>query len=158
MTVRQVAISFLLVLMPSLVSAQTPAAAARRARSADLNQVFSHEQQVWNALKANDIAAFNKLVDGPFTYLDANGFVAWRPEESEANLKGCVVNGFTTEEAQVQRPTDDMAILSYKINLDQVCGEQRVPTPQYVLSVWQRKGSAWRLIAHSETPAAARAQ
>ena len=154
MTVRQVAVSLVLVLLPSLAAAQTPAAAARRAKSADLNQVFSHEQQVWNALKANDIPTFNKLVDGPFTYLDANGFVAWRPEDSEANLKGCVVNSFTTEEAQVQRPTDDVVILSYKIILDQVCGEKRAPSPQYMLSVWQRKGSTWKLIAHSETPAA----
>lgn len=153
MTVRQLAVSLFLVLMPCAAAAQTPAAAARRAKSADLTQVFAHEQQVWNALKAKDIQTFNKLVDGPFTYLDADGFIAWRPEESEANLKGCVVNSFTTEEAQTQSPTPDIVILSYKIILDQVCAGKRSPSPLYMLSVWQRKGSDWKLIAHSETPA-----
>lgn len=153
MTVRQAAVTILLALVPCAAAAQTPAAAARRAKAADLNQVFAHEQQVWNALKANDIPAFNKLVDGPFTYLDANGFVAWRPEDSEAHLKGCVLNSFTTEEAQTQTPTPDIVILSYKIDHDQVCNGVKAPSPLYVLSVWQRKGADWKLIAHSETTA-----
>lgn len=148
-----------LVLTPVAAAAQDPQPVVRKAAlRSSLVEVFEHEQMVWNALKANDVAAFNDLVQGPFTYIDRNGIVAWKLEDSAELLKGCTLNDFTTDQAQTQQPSSGIVILSYQITLDQACDGEKVPSPLSVLSVWQRHGNSWKLIAHSETVAPAAAQ
>jgi len=144
-------------LAASLLVMATPLASAAQEKpkqnfAPSISVVFEHEQQVWNALKANDLATFNKLVDPPFTYIDNTGMSAWNPEDTAARWKGCTIASLDTQEAQTQHPAEGMVILSYKLIIDQTCNGVKAPSPVNVLSVWQRHGTTWKLIAHSETP------
>ena len=146
----------LLVVVSPLAAAAQEQPRPKPAFAPSISIAFEHEQQVWNALKANDLVAFNRLVDPPFTYIDQTGMSAWNPEDTAKRWKDCKIASFTTEEAQTQHPEEGLVILSYKANLDQTCGGVKAPSPINVLSVWQRHGTTWRLIAHSETPLAAK--
>jgi len=148
------AASLVAVLVPVAVSAQDPKPAPKPAYAPSISVAFEHEQQVWNALKANDIAAFNRLVDPPFTYIDNTGMSAWNPEDTAVRWKGCTIANLDTQEAQTQHPAEGMVILSYRLVIDQTCNGVKAPSPVNVLSVWHRQGTTWKLVAHSETPAA----
>lgn len=153
MKAAQVAAAFLLVLAPFPLLAQQSAPPAKSAPTRGVNTAFAHEQAGWDALKAGDIAAFNKAVNGTFTYIDPNGIVAWTPKMSEG-IKDCTLTHFTSEDVHTQQPAAGIVVLSYKATLDQTCKGTKAPSPIYVLSVWQRSGPSWRMIAHSETTAA----
>jgi hypothetical protein len=45
-------------------------------------------------------------------------------------------------------------VLTYTSAGDQMCGGQKAPSPEYSMSVWQKRGGRWVGVAHSETPAA----
>ena len=149
------AASFLVLLSPLAASAQNPKPGAnpKPGFAPSISVAFEHEQKVWNAVQANDLESFNKLVDPPFTYIDKNGMAAWNLEDTAARLKGCSIAKLETADAQTQHPIEGMVILSYKLTIDQTCNGVKSPSPVNVLSVWQRHGTTWKLIAHSETPA-----
>lgn len=147
---RSIRLAATLVLLPAALAAQGPVKAAP---TRGVTTAFAHEQKVWNALKETDIAAFNRLVNGTFTYIDAKGIAGWTAAMSD-QLKDCTMTSFATEDVHTQQPAAGMVVLSYKATLDQTCKGVKQPSPIYVLSVWKRTADSWRLIAHSETTAA----
>jgi len=150
------AAALLLTLVPGVMSAQQPAPStpgAKASPSMAVNAAFAREQQVWDALKAADYAAFNKLVNGTFTYIDPKGIVGWNPGMTD-QMKSCSLASFSTEDVHTHQPAAGVVVLSYKATVDQTCNGVKSPSPIYVLSVWQRKGASWGLVAHSETSAA----
>ena len=153
---RSICLAAALVLLPAALASQQPgpnAAPAKGAPTKGVTTAFAREQQVWVALKEGDIAAFNRLTNGTFTYIDPRGIVAWTPAMSE-QLKDCTMASFTTEDVHTQQPAAGVVILSYKATQDQTCKGVKQPSSIYVLSVWQRTASSWRLVAHGETTAA----
>lgn len=137
----------------SAATAQQPAKApAKAAPSIGVSRAFAHEQQVWDADRAGDVAKFNQLVAGPFTYIDDTGIMAWDFKTTE-RIKDCTMTSFESSDVHTQQPAAGIVILSYKATHDQTCKGVKSPSPIYALSVWQRKGNSWKLIAHSETPA-----
>lgn len=139
-------------LLFAAVSAATAQQPAKAAPSMGVSRAFAHEQQVWAADRAGDVAKFNELVAGPFTYIDDNGIMAWDFKTTE-RIKDCTMTSFETSDVHTQQPAAGIVILSYKATHDQTCKGVKSPSPIYALSVWQRKGASWKLIAHSETPA-----
>lgn len=158
MRIIQLAAIAMLVLAPRALTAQQPAppeASVKAAPTPAVSLAFAREQEVWNAVRASDVAAYNRLVNGTFTHIDPNGIVGWTPDDSR-QLRRCTMTAFTTDEVHTQQPASGVVILSYRATVDESCGGVKQPSPLYVLSVWQRKAAGWRLIAHSETSAAER--
>ncbi len=156
---RSIRFAVALVFIPVALAAQQPApkAPAKAAPTKGVSTAFAREQEVWNAIKAGDIAAFDKLVNGTFTYIDRNGIVGWTAKQSET-LKDCTLASFAPEDVHTQQPAAGVVILSYKLTQDMTCkgAAAKEPSPIYVMSVWQRTASSWRLVAHSETAPAAK--
>ncbi len=153
MRCTHLAAALLLALLPAAVAAQKPEPKAKAAPTPGVSVAFEREQAINNAVKAGDIAAFNRLSGGTFTYVDANGIVAWTPKMSDM-IKDCTTASIETSEVKTQQPEPDIVILSYKATVDQTCKGVKSPSPVLILSVWQRGPTAWRMIAHSETPPA----
>ncbi len=151
MRCQHLAAALLLALLPVAAAAQKPTVKA--APTPGVSNAFEHEQQLNNAVKASDVAAFNRLAGGTFTYIDPNGIVAWTPEMSNM-LKDCATMSIATEDVKTHQPEPGIVILSYKATVDQSCKGVKSPSPVYILSVWQRTTGSWKLIAHSETTAA----
>ena len=152
---RSIRLAVALVLVPVALAAQQPptkTAPAKGAPSKGVSTAFAREQEVWNAVKAGDPATFEKLVNGTFTYIDRHGIVGWTAKESKT-IGNCPLASLSTEDVHTQQPAAGVVILSYKLNLDQSCNGVKEPSPLYIMSVWQRTASSWRLVAHSETAA-----
>ncbi len=153
---RSIRLAVALVFVPVvLVAQQAPKAKSAPPKAAPTRGVstaFAHEQEVWNALKAGDVAAFEKLVNGTFTYIDRHGIVGWTAENSKG-IGRCPMTSFATEDVHTQQPAAGIVVLSYKLNYEQTCEGVKEPSPLYIMSVWQRTASSWRLVAHSETAA-----
>ena len=141
----------LLLTLVSGAAAQQPAPAEKTARpTIEVGHAFAQEQLAWNAVQGRDVAGFNKLVSPPFTYIDATGITAWDATRTE-RLKNCTTSGFASSNVHTQQPAEGIVILSYRAEMNQVCKGVKSPSPIYALSVWQRQGNAWKLIAHSES-------
>ncbi len=153
MRCTHLAAALLLVLLPAAAAGQKPAPKEKAAPTPGVSSAFEREQALNNAVKAGDVAAFNRLSGGTFTYIDANGVVAWTPESSKM-LKDCTTGSIGTSDVKTQQPEPDLVILSYKATVEQTCKGVKAPSPVYIMSVWQRGTSGWRMIAHSETPPA----
>ncbi len=153
MRCTHLAAALVLLLLPVAASAQKPAPKEKAAPTPGVSVAFEREQAVNNAVKAGDVAAFNRLSGGTFTYIDPNGVVAWTPQSSQM-LKDCVTKSIETSDVKTQQPEPDIVILSYKTIIDQTCKGVKSPSPVYILTVWQRAATSWRIIAHSETPPA----
>ncbi len=154
---RSIRLAVALVLLPVALAAQKPPTPNKAAPTKGVSTAFAQEQKVWNAIKAGDIAQFDKLVNGTFTYIDRNGIVGWTAKQSET-LKDCTLASFAPEDVHTQQPAAGVVILSYKLTQDMTCkgAAAKEPSPIYVMSVWQRTASSWRLVAHSETAPAAK--
>lgn len=153
MRCTHLAAALVFVLLPAALSAQKPAPKEKAAPTPGVSAVIEREQAATNAVKTSDVAAFNRISGGTFTYVDPAGIVAWTPQTSQM-LKDCVTKSIETSDVKTQQPEPDIVILSYRATLDQICGGVKSPSPVLILSVWQRGPTAWRMIAHSETPPA----
>jgi hypothetical protein len=146
-----IAAALLLTIVSGAAAQRQPAPAVKTAPPTfEVRTAFAQEQKAWQAVQEGNVIAFNKLVAPPFTYIDAMGITAWDATTS-ARLKDCTTTGFATSDVHTQEPAEGIVILSYKAEMDQVCKGVKSPSPIYALSVWQRQGSSWKLIAHSES-------
>ena len=127
-----------------------PAPERKAAPSIGVSRAFEQEQMAWHAVQQGDVAGFNRLVAPPFTYIDAAGITAW-DDATSARLKDCTISDFQTADVHTQQPASGVVILSYRATMNQVCKGVKSPSPIYVMSVWQRKGDSWKLVAHSES-------
>ncbi len=141
----------LVLLLPALAAAQEPKPQVKAAPTPGVSTVFEREQAANNAVKLGDVAAFNRLTGGTFTYIDANGLIAWKPETTQM-IKDCTTTSIGTADVKTRQPDPDIVVLSYVATVDQTCKGVKSPSPVYILSVWRRGTTAWRMIAHSETP------
>ncbi len=141
----------LVLLLPTLAAAQKPKPEVKAAPTPGVSTVFEREQAANNAVKTGDIVAFNRLSGGTFTYIDANGVIAWTPQTSQM-IKDCTTSSIETADVKTRQPEPDLVVLSYKATVDQTCKGVKSPSPVYILSVWQRAPAGWHMIAHSETP------
>lgn len=132
------------------ISAQEQAGSSRSANEA---QVLAAERAIWDAIKNNQWSVFDRAIAG-MTYVDPSGIVVWKPGNPK-QFEGIVTKSYSLESVQLRTLAPDMILLTYKATLDQTADGKPVPSPIYMLSLWQRRGSEWRPVAHSETPAAA---
>lgn len=129
------------------VDAQTQAGSARSSS----NEVIAAERALWEQIKANQWAPFDKVLNG-MTYVDPTGMMIYR----SGNLKqyeGIVTKSYSLDSIQTMTVTPDVVVLNYKASLDQTDAKgMKARSPIYMMSVWQRKNGKWIPVAHSETP------
>jgi ketosteroid isomerase-like protein len=146
-----IALALLLGVVSVAGAQQQPSPAEHNASpTPEASRVFAQEQKAWNAVQASDVAAFNKLVTPPFTYIDATGITGWNAATSQ-RLKDCTTTDFQTSDVHTQQPAAGVVILSYRATMNQVCKGVKSPSPIYAMSVWQQDGRSWKLVAHSES-------
>ena len=129
--------------------AQAPKAAAL---SPDTT-VIAAERAIWELLKRQQWDAFDDAIAGE-TFVESGGISIAKRGTSATALKGLVTKSYALEDATVRMVTPDVAIVTYKLSVDQTFNGQRTPSPLYSMSVWQRKAGKWAPVAHAETPAA----
>ena len=149
MRMAVVAISGLLSLGSSgSAGAQAPKLAPTSADST----LIAAERAIWELLRRQQWNAFDDAIAGE-TFVESGGISIAQRGTSATALKGLVTKSYAIEDATVRMVTPDVAIVTYKMTIDQTFNGQRTPSPLYNMSVWQRKAGKWVPVAHAETAA-----
>jgi hypothetical protein len=131
-------------------------AAAAKAPSASVgNAVVAQEQLVLDAIARKDTVGFNKALGRDFVYVDQNGAMRWALSKTSSTFPACALGtGWTLDHPMTTEVGSDLVVLTYSSSANQVCDGKKSPSPVNTMSVWQKRGTRWVAVAHSETPAA----
>jgi len=114
--------------------------------------IVAAERAIWDLLKKQQWDAFDAAVAGE-TMLDASGISVAKRGGTAPGLPGLVTKSYALDSIRVRSITPDVAVVTYKASVDQTMKGAHVPSPFYMLSIWQRKNGKWGPVAHAETPA-----
>jgi hypothetical protein len=121
---------------------------------------IAREWAAWNALKEADSSAFVRAVgSSPSILYMSNGGVARTSATQMAGLvTKCDTRSHKLDMFNVVHPTDDTAILAYRVTLDRRCGRavgrgsDVVALQLMSMTVWVRRQGRWVAVAQSVTP------
>jgi len=142
-------------------SRSLPCQAAQANKSPPTPATLSHEDSVfvvreeamWTALQQHDTAGFARAAGIGGIDVDVSGARRVSSASTTQYVEHCQVASSALRDFRVVR--DAVAVVvTYTVTVDETCWGQKTPSPLYVLSVYERDHSGWRLLAHSETPAA----
>lgn len=150
MRITHVAISILSLALG--VGSAARAQAPKNAPASPDSFIVAAERAIWELLKKQQWDAFDAAVAGE-TMLDASGISVARRGGTAPGLPGLVTKSFTLDSIRVRSITPDVALVTYKASVDQTMKGAHVPSPYYMLSIWQRKDGKWGPVAHAETAA-----
>lgn len=118
--------------------------------------MVSTMRRVYDGFVTHDAKVINAAVPSSgMIYVDPAGVVrVTSPAGTEEMVKACSVRRYAMDSVQTNVPVPDVVLLTFRLTIDENCGDQRTPSPVYVQSTWQRQDGAWRALAFSATPAA----
>jgi hypothetical protein len=134
------------------VGGSTGAQAPKAATTSGDSTLIAAERAIWELLKRQQWNAFDDAIAGE-TFVESGGISIAKRGTSATALRGLVTKSYALEDATVRMVTPDVAIVTYRMTIDQTFNGQRTPSPIYNMSVWQRKAGKWSPVAHAEAPA-----
>ena len=143
-----ISILFLALGAGNAAHAQTPKSAPTSPDSV----IVAAERAIWELLKRQQWDAFDAAVAGE-TMVEPGGISVAKRGAITPGLPGLVTKSYTLDSVRVRSITPDVVLVTYKASVDQTFKGAHVPSPFYMLSLWQRKDGKWGPVAHAETPA-----
>ena len=144
---------FALTLAGASAGAQNPPA---RLSSSD-SAIIARELAAWDALQKNDSgAAFRRVVgNSPAVAIVGPGGIT-RVSAAEMGRRitvNCDRRRNPIDSARVDRLSNDVVMLSYRVTVEGRCGSDTAwtTTRMYSLTVWARTGGRWRLVGQGYT-------
>jgi hypothetical protein len=132
------------------------AAAPKVPSKAVSNAVVAQEQLIYDAIAQKDTVAFNKALGRDFVYVDQNGAMEWALSKTSTLFKECGLGtGWTLDHPMTTEVGSDLVVLTYSASGKGECKGRKAPSPVNAMSVWQKRGTRWVAVAHSQTPAVA---
>jgi len=122
--------------------------------------IVARELAAWDALQKKDSgAAFTGIVGNTPTWiiLTPEGLVRMPAADVGRQITtSCDRRRNQMDSVRVDRVTDDVALLTYRVTLDERCGPggKWSVTPNYSMTVWARRDGRWQLVAQALAPIA----
>ena len=116
-------------------------------------QLLDLEKQFWQSQQAKDVEAALQLIDDPCIVAGPQG-VARIDKQTFAKLMttaNWTLRGFDIEDVQVQRLSDDVAVIGYKVHLELTVEGQALTLDAADASTWVRKNGRWLCALHTES-------
>jgi len=116
-------------------------------------ELLALEKRYWQAIKDRDVDAALNLTRDPCLIAGASG-VATVDRRSFVKIMASAqytLHGFSIEEAQAQRLTDDVALLAYKVREDLTVDGKPLTLNAADSSVWVRQDGNWLCALHTES-------
>ena len=121
---------------------------------------IAREWAAWNALKDADSSAFARAVGSSpsILYMSNGGLIRTSAAQMAGLVTKCDTRSHKLDMFNVVRPTDDTAILAYRVTLDRRCGRavgrgsDVVALQLMSMTVWVRRNSRWQAVAQSVSP------
>jgi hypothetical protein len=135
-------------------------ATRQREQSRESDSTFiEREWAAWNALKDADSAAFVRAIGSnpSVLFVSTNG-VRRTSAAQMAGMAQCDTRSTKLDMFNVTHPTDDTAILAYRVTIDRRCGHpvgrraDVVALQLISMTVWARRHGRWEAVAQSVTP------
>lgn len=127
---------------------------------ADSQTLFALEHKFWQSIVDEDAQAATGLLTEPAFMVSAHGafkfdHAGYRRMAEQGSM---VVKSYELSEMEASFPTDDTAILTYKVK-QVLCPRGKsdeIEEDMTDTSTWVRDQGAWRCAMHTESPAAAK--
>lgn len=131
-------------------AASSPASDSAAASSA----VVATMHRVYDGFVKRDSAAVGDAVStaGMLYVSDDAVMPVTSPEGTTAMVKSCAVKSYAMDSVQTKVPAPDLVVLAFKLTIGETSDGKKSPSPDNILSTWQRQGGKWRAVAFSATP------
>lgn len=117
------------------------------------NELIELETEFWNSMKKKDIQAAVRLTDEPCILTGAQG-VSQIDKKAFAKLMetaNWTLRDFQIEDAKVQRLSDDVAVIGYKVHESLTVDGQPITLDAADASTWVKKNGRWVCAMHAES-------
>jgi hypothetical protein len=116
-------------------------------------ELLSLEAEYWEAVKNRDAVTAARLSDDPCIVTGAQGVRRIRRADIAAlmNSASIIVRDFAIDDAEVQRLSDDVAVVAYRVHEDLSMDGRLVTVDAVDASTWVRRNGRWLCALHSET-------
>lgn len=137
-----------------------PTTPQREQRRESDSTFIAREWAAWNALKEADSSAFVRAVGSSpsMLYMSSGGLIRMSAAQMAGFVTKCDTRSHKLDMFNVVRPTDDTAILAYRVTLDRRCGpalgrgSDVVALKLMSMTVWVRRNGRWEAVAQSVLP------
>ena len=120
-------------------------------------QLIELEKKFWQSMVREDTDAALSLLDQQALMVSSHGAMKFDHMQYRqmAQQGAMVLKDFTLRDIDVFQPTEDMAILTYRVKQSMAPrGQEGKGTTEEMAdsSTWVRKEAQWQCVAHTETP------
>jgi hypothetical protein len=136
-------------------SRRQSAARHRQLRRESDSTAIAREWAAWNAIKDADSAAIVHAIGSSPSLLFAHsqGVSRLSAARFAGEVTKCDTRSHRLDMFNVVHPTDDTAVLIYRVRFDRRCGASvDRGVQQMVMTVWVRRTGGWEAVAQSLTP------
>ena len=110
------------------------------------------ERQLCAAVMAKDTATFERLVDPEVTVAE-EGRIFSRNEGMRFHVEDVQISKYELSDFRVVPVTNDVAVLYMKAVAEATRGGKKLPSVNFVSTIWARKGKTWKAVySTSYTP------
>jgi ketosteroid isomerase-like protein len=116
-------------------------------------ELIGLETQFWNSMKKKDVQAAARLADDPCIVTGAQGVAQIDKKSFVKMMEGAnwTLHDFKFEDVKVQRLSDEVAIIGYKVHEDLTVDGQPVTLDAADASTWVKKNGRWVCAMHTES-------
>ncbi|HEY0818044.1 MAG TPA: nuclear transport factor 2 family protein [Rhizobacter sp.] len=123
---------------------------------ANPQDLIALEQKFWQSLVDEDTDAAISMLDEPALMVSSHGAMQFDHGQYRqmADQGSMVVKSFELSDMNVVFPTDETAVLTYRVKqaLAMRGKPELIHQDMADSSVWARKGGQWLCVMHTETP------
>jgi hypothetical protein len=120
------------------------------------NDLIALENRFWQSLVDEDVDTALSLLDEPALMVSSHGAMQFDHDgyRQRAEKGAMVLKSFELSDVNVVFPTDETAVLTYRVKQSTAQRGQAKELPQVMAdsSVWTRKHGSWKCVMHTETP------
>lgn len=120
------------------------------------NDIIKLEKQFWQSMVDNDTDTALSLLNEPSMLVSSHGAMKFDHDQYRqmAEQGGMVIKSFELSEMNVEFPTEQTAVLTYKVKQALIERGQKEEIRQEMAdsSVWMQKDGKWLCVMHTETP------
>lgn len=116
-------------------------------------QLIAMEKQSWVAWQNMDVPFWNRFLSAD--HVELNGYVGAMGKKGVVDgiaSKACKVASYKVGNFTFRRFDARTALLVYRAEQDTMCGAVKVPSPVWVTSLFQKRGSRWENVLYGHSP------
>jgi ketosteroid isomerase-like protein len=118
-------------------------------------ELLALEREYWDAIKSCDARTVNRLTDEGSTVAGATGVSGWNPEAVAKAFEApqYVITDYRIdpETVRINHICDDVVSIAYGVHEEMQMDGKPIKLDAFDMSVWQRTGSDWKCVLHTES-------